>query len=235
MRRFDLGDAVPLRYVGTDDEDQPIEVSGTFTLTKPDETTYEGTPQSGGTGILEVTIPAAQVTQKGRYGYVWSVSGDITDVKRGRFYVDDIDDEMPPLASMAMFGLKLGYDPEESELARAEQLLDAASEEIRDEAGKTWVTASGALDMVPRRIARICVEAAFRAFTNPEGLSQRSIGDSSKSFDRSGREGGEIVYLTDAERRAVRKAAGVSSFVSMTMYAGVPDATVDPWDAVTAE
>lgn len=237
MRRYDVGDPVALQYVATDAEGDPVEVTGNFTLTKPDGTTYEGTVQSGGTGILNVTVPGAQTQQRGRYEYLWSVSGGLTDVAPdGRFYVDDVDDEMPPLASISMLGAKLGYDPEESELTRAEQLLDAASEMIRDEAGKTWVSeTTGALETVPRRVARICVEVAYRAFTNPEALSQRSIGDSSKSYDRAGREGGESIYLTDDEARAIRKAAGVSSFASVTMVSPYSGSYIDPWDAVTAE
>lgn len=235
MRRFDQGDPVPLRYEATDAAGVPIEVSGTFTLIKPDGSTYEGTPQADGPGVLTVVVPAAQVAAAARYEYRWDISGGITDVQRGRFYVAPLADELPPLADMRMFGDRLGYDPEETELARAEHLLDAASEAIRDESGRTWIAETGALEAVPLRISRICVEAAYRAFTNPEGLTQRSLGDSSKSYDRSGREGGEIVYLTEQERRAVRRAAGVSSFASITMYAGVPDPLLDPWLAVQAE
>lgn len=235
MRRFDLGDPIAIRHVVTDDADNPIAATGTFTLTKPDGTTYSGTVQTGGTGVLDVTIPANEANQRGRYSYLWSVSGELSDSVPGMFYVDVMDDEMPPLASISLFARKLGYEPQESELDRAETLLDQASELIRDEAGKTWVTTVGALESVPRRIARICVEVAYRAFTNPEGLSQRSIGDSSKSWDRSGREGGEAVYLTDVEERAVRKAAGLSSFQSVTLVSAYDISYGDTWEAVTAE
>lgn len=237
MRRYDPGDPIALRYVATDQTTgAPVAVTGSLLLTKPDGTTYTGVPQSGGTGVVDVIIPQAQATQLGRYGYEWTITGGVEDAEAGRFYVGEIDDEMPPLATFGMFARKLGYVPEETERDRAEQLLDDASELIRDTADKTWLIAgTSALDDVPRRIARICVDAALRAFTNPEGLTQRSIGDSAKSWDRSGREGGEIVYLTTAEKEAVRKAAGGGSFVSVTLTSPYSADYVDPWAAVTAE
>lgn len=236
MRRYDPGDPIALRYTALDDDQQPVAVTGTLLLTKPDGTTYAGVPQSGGTGILDVTIPAAQATQLGRYGFEWDVTGGVDDVETGRFYVGTADDEVPPLASFELLTRKLGYVPEDTEADRAEQVLDDASELIRDVAGKTWLAAnSNALDAVPRRVTRICVESAYRAFVNPEALSQRTIGDSSKAYDRAGREGGEAVYLTEAEEKAVRKAAGGGSFVAVTLTSPYSADYVDPWAAVTAE
>jgi hypothetical protein len=237
MRRYDQGDPIALRYEAVDaDTEAAVAVTGTLVLTKPDGTTYDGVVQSGGLGILDVTIPKAQATTSGRYKFAWTVSGGVDDVESGRFYVGDIDDEMPPLASFDLLVRKIGYTPEETEADRAEGLLDDASELIRDVAGKTWVSATtGALEEVPRRVARICVEAAFRAFENPYGLSQRTIGDSSKAYDRAGREGGEAVYLTGAEEDSIRKAAGGSSFVSVTLTSPYSADYVDPWAAVLAE
>lgn len=240
MRRFDLGDPVPLRYVATDpDTGAAVPVSGTFTLTKPGGATYDGVTASGGTGILDVVIPIAEVAVAGRYAYEWSISGGLNDTEFGYFYVAPAEDEFPPLASFAMLARKLGALPEdfdEVERDRGESLLDEASELIRDVAEKTWLTTTNALDGVPRRVATICVAAAARAFENPHGLTQRSIGDSSKSYDRSKREGGEIVYLTEAEERAVRKAAGISTFVAVTLVSPYSaDSALNVWDEVTAE
>jgi hypothetical protein len=240
MRRFDLGDPVPLRYQATDpDTGAAVPISGTLTLVKPDGTTYDGVTTSGGTGILDVVLPVAEVGVAGRYMYEWSISGALNDTEEGYFYVATAEDEAPPLASFAMLARKLGGFPDdfdETERDRGEYLLDEASELIRDIAAKTWLTTTNALDNVPRRIARICVAAAARAFENPHGLTQRSLGDSSKSYDRSGREGGEVVYLTDQEERDIRKAAGISSFVAVTLVSPYSsDDAGDVWDEVTAQ
>lgn len=240
MRRYDLGDPIPLRYLATDpDTGAPVGVTGTLTLTKPGGATYDATPTSGGTGILDAVIPADQAATAGRYAYVWSITGGVEDTEDGYFYVAAAEDEAPPLASFGMLARKLGALPEdfdETERDRGEYLLDEASELIRDVAEKTWLTTANALDNVPRRVARICVAAAARAFENPHGLSQRSIGDSSKSYDRQGREGGEAVYLTDQEERDIRKAAGISSFVPVTLVSPYSaDQGLDVWDEVTAE
>lgn len=240
MRRFDLGDPIPLRYVATDpDTGAPVVINGTFTLTKPGGADTDVTPTSGGTGILDVIIPTADVSVAGRYAYEWTITGGVTDTEFGYFYVAAAEDEAPPLASFGMLARKLGGLPEdfdETERDRGEYLLGEASDLIRDVAGKTWLTADYALDAVPRRVALICAAAAARAFENPHGLSQRSLGDSSKSYDRAGREGGEVVYLTDEEERAVRKAAGISSFVAVTLVSPYSaGAEGDTWDEVTAE
>lgn len=237
MRRFNVGDPVPLRYVATDaDTGSPVAVTGALTLTKPGGTTYEGVPQSGGEGILDVTIPAAQVAAEGVYEYEWEVTGGLEDTEFGKFYVSSEPDELPPLATVEDLRRKLGYLPEDAERDRAEHLLDEASELIRDKAGVTWVNSTtGALESVPRRVRLICVAAAYRAFTNPEGLTQRTIGDSSKAYDRAKREGGEDVYLTEAEVRTVRKLAGTSSLISVTLVSPYESSLTDPWDEVTAE
>jgi len=127
------------------------------------------------------------------------------------------DADLLPLATLEQLGKKLGYIPTGAEADRATECLAEASELIRDVADTTWTDDAGQLVDVPARVRRICLDVAYRAFTNPEALTQRSIGDSSKSWDRTGREGGEAVYLTEAEERAIRKAAGGSSFAAVTL------------------
>lgn len=125
--------------------------------------------------------------------------------------------DLPPLASLQQFSARLGYTPDGAEADRAEALLDEASELIRDEAGEDWVDSDSALESVPRRVEQICVAVAYRAFVNPEALSQRQIGDSNKAYDRTRVHGGEAVYLTEAERKAIRRAAGASTFAAVTL------------------
>jgi hypothetical protein len=88
---------------------------------------------------------------------------------------------------------------------RAQAVLDDASARIRAETVKTWVT-DGELDAdVPDIVGVVCLQAALRAYQNPERLTQEGIGtgyvQSNVSAD---------VYLTKAELRLVRRAAGNS-------------------------
>jgi hypothetical protein len=127
---------------------------------------------------------------------------------------------------------RLGYAawPSAYEEARAGSLLDDASELIRDAAGKTWLNddESAVVD-VPRPVQRICVTAAFRAYGNPQALSQRTIGDDSKSYDRAGLDGGEAVYLTPTEEARVIKAANgaASTFASVDLVSPYNGTYVD--------
>lgn len=126
--------------------------------------------------------------------------------------------DRPSLASLAALIKKIGYTPTGDESTRAQDCLNEASELIRDEAETTWLNDAGtALVGVPAAIERICIAVAFRAFDNARALSQRSLGDDSKSWDRAGREGGEAAYLTSDEKRRVRKAAAGSAFTAVTL------------------
>jgi hypothetical protein len=137
--------------------------------------------------------------------------------------------DRPTLASTAKLYEKIGYTPTGDEATRAADCLVEASELIRDEAEKTWLNdAETAVVDVPASVERICLAAAYRGFDNARALTQRSLGDDSKSWDRQGVEGGAQVYLTATEKRRVRKAAGGSTFAAVTMvspYSG--DAVTD--------
>jgi hypothetical protein len=126
--------------------------------------------------------------------------------------------DRPTLASAAKLYEKIGYTPTGGEVTRAADCLVEASELIRDEAEKTWLNdAESAVVDVPPVVERVCLAAAYRGFDNARALTQRSIGDDSKSWDRAGVEGGAQVYLTATEKRRVRKAAGGSTFQAVTM------------------
>lgn len=136
--------------------------------------------------------------------------------------------DRPTLATLAKLIEKIGYAPTGAEETRASDCLVEASELIRDEAGITWLNDAGsAVVNVPPRVERICLAAAFRGFDNAKGLSQRSVGDSSQSWDRAGVEGGSGVYLTDSERRAVVKAAAGSSLSVVTVVSPYSGDVVD--------
>lgn len=235
MRQYERGDTVSLRHEVRDADDQLVEgVTVAATVTAPDGTVAPVALAETSTGVHDGSYAA---TQYGPYRIRYEATGAVNDVRTAQFYVADSEVDLPPLASFDRFVRKLGYEPTETERDRAEQLLGEASELIRDVAAKTWtVEGTNALTAVPTRVANICVAAAFRAFTNPEALSQRSIGDSSKSYDRTGREGGEDVYLTADEERSVRRSDSGGSMISVTLVTPYnPEAYPDPWAAVTAE
>lgn len=236
MRQYQLGDTVDLRHEIRDADDALVDAVAVLALTEPDGTVSAPGVSSAGTGLRDASFA---VDQYGPYTFVWTVTGAVNDVARGQFYVADDDDELPPLISFAKLVAKLGYTPEDEERDRAESILGEASSMIRDVAEKTWTNEStNALLPVPFRVRQIALSVVYRAFTNPEGLVQRTIGDSSKSFDRAKREGGEAVYLTDAEEKAILKAAGVTGngMVVATQISPYDVSTVlDPWDEVTAE
>lgn len=238
MQRYDPGDTAGLRREVRDPDGTLTDATVVFESQAPGSAIWvTGTVTHTATGIYDASV--VDVVD-GLYRYRWTASGAVEDVTTGRFYVADEGDELPPLAPFDLLARKLGGEVEDFddvEFDRGCYLLDEASELIRDVAGLTWVDEdTGELLDVPRRVARICVAAAARAFNNPDGLTQRSIGDSSKSYDRSGREGGEVVYLTDAERADIVKAGGGSGFRAVTLVSPYSaDAELDTWDLVTAE
>lgn len=237
MRRYSAGSSVALRLELHDTGGELADADVTVVVTDPDDDTIPATVTRVDTGIYDALIEGVHVTELGVWDYHWATTGSVEFTSDGQFYVSDPDDDLPPLAPFSKLVRKLGYAPEGPERDRAEHLLDEASELIRDKAGKTWTDDDGVLSEVPRRIALICVAVAFRAFGNPEGLTQRSIGDSSKSFDRSKREGGEDIYLTKAELDDVVRLGGESgsSFFSATMTSGLFGTQLDPWVEATLQ
>jgi hypothetical protein len=99
---------------------------------------------------------------------------------------------------------------------RVEHLLDDASALILEEAvGSTTGWARGEEDAgVPPSVKAVCVEIAYRAWSNPDALSSESLGQHTQAWaDRSG----EAMRMTKAERRLIRRAAGLGSFQTSTL------------------
>jgi hypothetical protein len=131
---------------------------------------------------------------------------------------------MEPLASVAELSKRLGQTLTGVDHDRAYAALQDASALIRTEAGKTWIDDHDELEEVPGIIESICIASAHRAFRNPDGTTQTSIGDVSISFRREGN--ASSVFLSKQERMAIRKAVGKSGSSSVTM--------VTPYIAETA-
>ncbi len=128
---------------------------------------------------------------------------------------------LPAFAEIADLEARMGPA---GDATRAQAALDDASSAIRDAAGKTWVDAEGALALpddpastVADTLTRVCCAVARRILENPDGASTESVGAFSHSFSNSSND----VYLTSAERRAVRRAAGVSGLRSIPTTRGL--------------
>jgi len=101
-------------------------------------------------------------------------------------------------ASLAELEKRLGEPLEGATRERGTALLHDASTMIRAIAGGEWP------ERVPEIIPTICLNMAVRAFHNPEGVRQQTIGDLSMTF-------GSVetgVTVTQEERRLIRIAAG---------------------------
>ena len=120
---------------------------------------------------------------------------------------------LPALVSLDDFALRLGGLAESDE-DRAQACLDDASALVRAEAGgEDWVDTEGALEAVPDVIVAVCVAAAMRAFRNPEGVRTESIGTYSVAYADTS----TAVFLTEGERRIIRRAAGISGIGSIEL------------------
>ena len=116
---------------------------------------------------------------------------------------------LPPLATVTALGLRLGVTLAGADAERAAAVMDDASALIRGEAGTDWVDGAGDLANVPPIVEAVALAVAYRAFRNPDGVSQTSLGDASVAYDRGS--GQAAVYLTRDERRSIRRAAGTTA------------------------
>lgn len=126
-------------------------------------------------------------------------------------------------ATLEDFETRKGDVPDEDE-EKVSALLDDASALIAAAiAGSTldWVTG---LAVAPAAVKAICVEVAYRAWSNPDAASQITHADSSLSYTRNGI--ADALFLTPSEKRVVRGAAGTSASVSVELvspYSGDSD------------
>ena len=139
---------------------------------------------------------------------------------------------LPPLVDLEALSERLGVtlvddheQPTSPDGVRALAALSDASALVRQEAGQEWVDEHGELDfgeLSPGAIDVIqstTIAVAYRAFRNPDGTSQASVGDVSVSYGREG--GAGALFLTLAERRAIRRAVGVMAVGTVEL--------VSPW------
>lgn len=134
---------------------------------------------------------------------------------------------LPALVSLDDFTLRLGGLAAADE-ERAQACLDDASALIRTEAQTSWVDDDGALaETIPDAVVAITYAVAIRAFRNPEGVRSEQIGTYSVTYA----DGSTAVFLTDGERRSIRRAAGVGGLGSVELESPwQPSVTTVPVD-----
>jgi hypothetical protein len=100
--------------------------------------------------------------------------------------------------------------------------LNDATDLILDVASQEWTQ-----ETAPRRIKSICLSVAYRAWSNPDALSQSSMGDVALSYTRGGI--ADAVFLTKLELAAISRASGQSGFVAATLVSPYSEGS-DPLD-----
>lgn len=146
---------------------------------------------------------------------------------------------LEPLATLEALAIRLGLDllddhgdPTSPDGLRALAALEDASALIRGVAGVDWVDEHEQLFGIPDVVTTITLAVAFRAYSNPQGAVQASVGDTSVSYSRG--ESAGSVFLTRAELRAILKAAGANSIGSIQIETGfIPGGGLDPLWAPT--
>jgi len=91
------------------------------------------------------------------------------------------------------------------DISRANGALAMASALVRTETGKQWVDEHASLvNPLPDALSLVTLQAAARAYSNPEGLTSERVDDAqvSRKVDEAG------VYLTASERDLLTPLAG---------------------------
>jgi len=144
---------------------------------------------------------------------------------------------LTPLATVEQFAARLPGGIGVDDYDRAEAALQDASALVRLEAQTTWVDEAGALTIdLPDVVVAVTIAAARRAFVNPDGLASESIQDYSSTFPSASAD----IYLTRAERSAVRRAVQRSGLWTMATTrvdtaADVPAVVLDGWSSTLTE
>lgn len=90
--------------------------------------------------------------------------------------------------------------------SRAQAAIDDASNWIHEATNSVWLDDAGELvDTIPSVALTVCCAVARRILTNPDGITSESLGPFSQGQSYASSD----VYLTKAETRILRRAAGV--------------------------
>lgn len=115
--------------------------------------------------------------------------------------------DLPALATIEALEARLGRGVlVEPQRAQALAALADASELVRGETGRTWVTEPGGTVSAPAVVVTITLQAALRVVRNPDGYSSET--EDGYTYRRPESELG--LYLTDAEILVLSRYAGQS-------------------------
>lgn len=128
---------------------------------------------------------------------------------------------LPALVSLEDFALRVGgIDAADED--RAQAALDDASALVRaDACGEDWVDDDDELEDVPGVVTAIVIAVAIRAWRNPDGVRSETIGNYSVAYGDTS----TAVFLTEGERRLIRRAAGCTGIGSIALEG---DWTINP-------
>jgi hypothetical protein len=130
---------------------------------------------------------------------------------------------LPALADVDQLADALGKQLADIDARRAQAVLDRVSAKARlVTAPHTWATGP-----VPDVVVAVVLDAAMRAYTNPQGYTQQTVADVSVSI---GARSASATYFTAEEKADLRSAAGLSGLTSVALaspYPPVPRAVDD--------
>ena len=112
-----------------------------------------------------------------------------------------------------------------TDLAQVEALISDASALVNQVARTDFADVTSFPAGVPGTVVAVVAQILRRALDNPGELTAEQIGAYGWQSQHSSSISGGAIYLTRAERRSVRTAAGLPSFIAMPMTAD-PDAVL---------
>jgi hypothetical protein len=97
---------------------------------------------------------------------------------------------------------------------KVKPLLEDATSLILEELSGSeaeWVDDDEAV--VPAIVVATCIQVAYRAWSNPDGVTSERLGAASRTLNS----GADVLYLTKNEARNLRRAGGTSGITSVAI------------------
>lgn len=144
--------------------------------------------------------------------------------------------ELPTFATLADLDLRLPGGLRDADRARAWATLLDASALVRTVVGSDYVDDSNVLTGVPPIFASVVCASARRALDNPDGIQEEALGSYRAVLSNASGD----VYLTAAETKNVRRAAGFTGLWTLPTTRdpanlGPEMASVLPWGVNSEE